>query len=777
MNKNLIYCLPLLFISTLKAEITYTINHTSLIDAVKKISELSNLPYIVNVDIFSNQKANPIKNITNLSKALKLMFKNTTLEALVSNNTIVIRKKISTDTSIINNKALEDILIIGEQHSYYNEYSSTSMKGVFRDIETPYTTNTTNETLINDTQALKIADTYTYTTGLVKSDPRADGIIMRGFEVNLQNIQVNGMPGLLSRFGSPTTANVEKIEVSNSPSSTLYGNMEAGGFINIITKKPEAQNKVMLETSYNTYASNTSNAGEDNSFTVSLDATGTITDNVYYRFIAVKESLQSYRGKNLDYKNYYLYPSLLWNINDQSSLLFAIEYGKEYANADEGLAALDNNISSIKKIDTYYQEKNDYDNDKGVIADLKFEHYFIDESLLNISWRSVLHTDERNLYENYAVNNADETLIRRYRNQKNKRIWHTLDTNYQFKANIFDLTNFFTIGSTLSYRMHDFDRLGYSTSNLTGIDLLNPIYGESTIAHPNNKRRTKYTSSAFYLQNKIDITNDLTFVNSVRIDKTDISFDCIRGESDSCKDNQTSSQNIIGSLGAIYSLNYFTSIFTNLSQGYDPTTAERVDKNNKGLDSEHSEQIEIGIKLNKNKQFNATLSIYDIFKKNVAEKVEDNIYTLTKQTKSKGLEFDLQWLPSKNWQIKAGYSYNDTINISKKQEYKNSNTPQNTFFIFTRYNFPEKKFQGMLGVSAGLYYKDTTYTSSNKDDAVTLPAYAKFDLGVYYSKDNWSLSLNLKNITNKVYYEYGDDDYSIYSGDPRNITINYKITF
>lgn len=679
-------------------------------------------------------------------------------------------------SSSLYSQELDSVTVVGTQDSYYNEYNSTSMKGEFKDIETPYSTTVTNKTLIKDIQALRLEDTYDYTTGVTSTNPRANGIIVRGFELDLQNIQINGMPGLISRFSSPTTANIEKVEILKGPASVLYGNMDSGAYINIQSKKPQAEDKITFSTSYSTYASNISSAGDDNSFTASVDATGTIQEGLYYRFIIVKEDIESFRD-NVSNDNFYVYPSLLWEVSDETSLLVALEYGKEEASADEGLAVLDNDISTIADIDTVYQEDGDFDNDDGVTLSLNLEHNFKDDSKLNLAWRSVMHSDERKLYENQSVDDDDETVIRRARHQYNERDWHTFDSNYNFKAKTADMIHNMTVGATLTYRVTDFDRKVWG-SNLDGIDIYDPDYGESSTADEGNWRKTKYTSKAVYFQDKIDVTKDLVLVGSFRADRTNIEFDCIRGESSSCVDNSTSSNNIVGSIGAVYAINPYVSIYASMGQSYEPLTAERVDENGDGLDSLESEQIEIGAKFNINEKLNTTVSFYKINKTNVAEKVSDNIYELVGEVESKGFEIDLQWLPTNNWQIKTGYAYNDSENKSGDDTYTLvEHNPKHTAFLFTRYNFPTKVLNGTLGISSGITYKDSVYTSSSEDDATQLPSYIKGDVGVHYDRKDWGLSLNIENITDKEYYKYGDEDYGIYAGDPRKITVNFTTTF
>lgn len=670
---------------------------------------------------------------------------------------------------------LESITVVGQQDSYYDEYNSTSMKGEVADNETPFSTTVTNKTLINDIQALRIEDTYDYTTGVTKSGSKADGITIRGFDIDLENLQVDGMPGLTTRYGSPSTANVEKVEVLKGVAGVLYGGVEAGGVVNIQTKQPQAEDKIIVETSYSTYISDVSKVGVDNSFTTSLDATGTIKDDLFYRFIAIAESLESYIDK-VEYHNIHLYPSLLWDKSDQTSLLFAFEYGKENGTANDGLAVVNNNISTAASINTTYQENGDYDNDKGSAFDMKFEHNLVDGSIFNVSWRSVFHTDERKLYENRSVDDDTKTLKRRYRHQRNERQWHTIDSNYVFKTNTADITHNITAGVALNYRLTDLDRLGFG-KNLKGIDIYNPIYGESSFAGPNTKLRAKYMNKALYLQDKVDINDELILVASARVERTDIDFDAIRGASTSYIDNSSSSNNIASSLGLVYNLNHLVTLYTNVSQGYVPTSAQRVDLNSNNLDSEKFKQIELGAKFNINEKLNTSFSIYKINKENVAEKISDNMYELIGEVESEGFEVDIQWIPTPNWQIKAGYAYNDAQNISGDSQYSVvKNNPENTAFIFTRYNHQKKVLNGTVGISTGISYKDIIYTTSKKSTTVELPSYIKADIGMYYDAKDWGLSLNIENITNELYYEYGDSN-SIYSGAPRKITLNYKTTF
>ncbi|AXX93459.1 TonB-dependent siderophore receptor [Malaciobacter molluscorum LMG 25693] len=674
---------------------------------------------------------------------------------------------------------LDSVLVIGAQESYFEEYSSSSMKGEFKDKETPYSVSVTKGTLIDDLQAQRIEDTYDYTTGVTKVGKNADAIMIRGFQTNLQNIQVNGMSGLISRMGSPSTANVERIEVVKGPASVLYGAMQPSGLINIQTKLPQSKQSFSIDTSFQTYMSNSSKFGEDNGITTTFDSTGPINDDLFYRFIVVGEKIDSYR-KDVDFKNLYIYPSLLWNINDNTSLLVAMEYGNEKGSADDGLAAANHNINNVASLETIYQEKNDYDNDKGTAFDVSLDHYINSNLSYKFLWRSVFHEDDRKLYENRKVNNStnikDATLTRRNRHQYNERDWHSFDTNLKYNTRFLDMNHNMLFGLSGAYKRTDYVRKVYGGNVKPDLSIYNPILGGNAIDKKGNRRETKSYSAGLYIQDKIDVTDKLILVGSLRVDRTKIDFECLRGN---CVDDMNKlSTDYVGSIGAVYNINDIFSIYGSYAQSYDPNSAERVDKTGNSLDSEKSEQFEIGTKINITEKLNTILSFYKIDKENVAESNPGGYYELKGEVESKGFEAEIQWLPTANWQFKTGYAYNETEYISGKDMGNTpKNSPKSTAYLFTRYNIPKKIYDGTLGVTAGVVYRDETYTSSSETTRVELPSYTRYDMGLHYSLKDWELALNVENITDKKYYESGTNDYRIYSGEPRKITFNFKRKF
>lgn len=84
----------LLLVSSLYAtDNTFSIETSNLSEAIETISKKAKLPYIVDKNILKGKSANKIENIESLEEALKLVLKNTGLEAIIQSNSIVIREK------------------------------------------------------------------------------------------------------------------------------------------------------------------------------------------------------------------------------------------------------------------------------------------------------------------------------------------------------------------------------------------------------------------------------------------------------------------------------------------------------------------------------------------------------------------------------------------------------------------------------------------------------------------------------------------------------------
>ena len=691
---------------------------------------------------------------------------------IIAFHTQATEKELDTDIEVIE--------VVGQQESYVNRAVSSATKSLLNPLDIPLTVNVINDVFLRDLRAETLADAYGYTTGLSTSGINANGFTLRGLPANLQSVQVNGLPGLASRFGSPTTANVERIEILKGPASVLYGQLEPGGLVNIITKKPQEEQSLTVDWSVQTYETDVSGFGDDPGTTATLDATGALTaDGQWlYRFIVSGESINSFRD-HVDYNNYYIFPTLTYRASEQTELTFGLELLHENGKADDGLVAINNDINTVLPINVRYQEQNDSDNDEAVVAFATLNTSLTDDFDLFANWRSVWHEDSRVLFENNRVNDADilseSTLRRRDRNQLNKREYHFFDINTRGSLELAGIEHEFLIGVNSGYEKRDFERIRFGAAVTPNINILNPVLGQAV---PSEVRSgtdciTELWNYGLYLQDVIYLTEQLIVLAGLRYDKQDVDF--IEQTRDREDDQSTDAW--VPMAGVVYKLNDQTSVYASYGESFDPNSVERSDVNDNAFDPEQGQQVELGVKASFfDERAKLSVAYFDIEKDNIVERNDNREFELLGELASEGYELEVIALPIENWQFKAGYAYVDAEVVASPNANVIGNTmsfaPKHDAYLWTRYNFTEEFYGGVVGLSLGINYESERFTGTNSGSRVELPSYTKADIGAYFETEQYAVALNIENFTDKEYYDGGRNDTRIYPGEPRKITLS-----
>ncbi|WP_413692271.1 TonB-dependent siderophore receptor [Psychromonas sp. KJ10-2] len=674
---------------------------------------------------------------------------------------------------------LETMVVVGKQNSYLNSEVSTATKSNVDPKDTPLTVNVINQQFLQDIRAESLSDAYGYTTGLSQSGTNADSFSLRGIDTDLSNIQVNGLPGLASRFGSPTTANVEKVEILKGPASIMYGQVQPGGLMNIITKKPQEEAAVRYDISGNSYSTGVSEFGDDNSFTGTIDATGPLTEDKkwLYRLILSAEDTNSYRD-DVDAQNYYLFPTLTYRPDTETEVTFGLEFQSEKRVADDGLAVLDHDINQIASIDTHYQSADDYDKDQGIVGFATYNTMVTDEFDITVDWRSVWHEDSYTLYESRDVDNDSDRVTLRDRHNLNKRQYHTVDVRTTGSLWTGDIEHQVLVGVNVGFERKDFKRETYAT---TDVDFYDPedLTERDEEDYNLNHRVTDYMNYAAYLQDTIYLNETWTVMGGVRYTRQDADFERV----DTGATASSSSDAFVSQGGVVYHLTEATSLYASYGESFNPNSIEKTDANGDYFDPERGRQYEVGTKTDLfNNKANLSIAYFDIKKDNVVEENETaDAYELLGVVKSTGVEVELLILPVENWQVKLGYAYVDArITDNPDENIEGNRTPGSALhdaYVWTKYNFPYKIADGIVGTTLGANYESSRYTDEDSTDRVKLPGYMTIDLGLHYEINDYRASLNVENVFDELYYTGGSGDTSIYAGDPRNITFSLSGKF
>ena len=193
-----------------------------------------------------------------------------------------------------------------------NAVSATRLNVPIKDV--PISITAFTEEFIKDVNPDLINEVVSYAPGVTKTNASFGGtrdmVNIRGFEQN--SPLRNGFAGA----GLVDPAVIARVEVSRGPSSVLYGSLAPGGVINYITKRPKAERGGELSVMAGSYE----RLGAELDVWGSLDAGKTLR----YRFVTLGET------KKDIYPNYkqertLLFPVLQWVPNAMWSVTVDFE--------------------------------------------------------------------------------------------------------------------------------------------------------------------------------------------------------------------------------------------------------------------------------------------------------------------------------------------------------------------------------------------------------------------------------------------------------------------
>ena len=227
----------------------------------------------------------------------------------------------------------DEILI--EAESENNEaYIRRTAPGVIKSdaplMETPQSVQIIPKQVIEDQQAQSLAEAARNVSNVGNSSGLSTGdtLTIRGFPTTL--FLIDGLPnttGLLG-YAPRELTQFSRIEVLKGPSSVLFGAIEPGGALNLITKKP-------LGDPY--YEASLSHGRWDNN-AATVDLTGPVNEDrtLLYRLTSTYRKSDSFRDE-VESERGFIAPSFTWLVTPDTSISLFGHYQKDSARVDRGI--------------------------------------------------------------------------------------------------------------------------------------------------------------------------------------------------------------------------------------------------------------------------------------------------------------------------------------------------------------------------------------------------------------------------------------------------------
>ncbi|EPF79679.1 TonB-dependent receptor [Acinetobacter gyllenbergii] len=690
------------------------------------------------------------------------------------------------ETTSIQPTQLATINVQAEQSaSYIASQTASTLRGNQNNLESPQTVNVVSKQYVKDYMPANLDNALTQVSGITQGNTLGgtqDTVMKRGFGDNRDgSITVNGMPIVQGRT---MNAAVEQVEVLKGPASLLYGIMDPGGVVNVITKKPETTQK----TEFSVYGS--SFAAGKNGLGASLDTTGSISDsNFAYRFIADHSDADYWRNFG-NLKQTLIAPSLAWD-NGQTKVNLSYQY-RDFDMPFDRSTIFDPKTKQALPISKYQRLDEAFNQMKGEahLAQLLVDHQLNDNWSAHLGYSYNYETYDANQLRVTKLNTANHTVTRRTDATLNAE---SIDSNAQAylngSVNLLGLKHDIQIGSDIEYRKYfrpDMVRGDSST-----LDYLNPKFGtveaSQNIVASDSDQTDKLHTYGFYLQDAIHLNEKWIAVLGGRY----LNYQQTAGRGRPFKENTNSNDDAwLPHVGLVYQWNDQLSLYGSYTESLKPSSSIAPLGGNAVIDAdvkpEQAKSYEVGAKYEFNDRIKANFALYDIKKRNVLAKVtnpssnEVELHT-TGAVRSKGAELDLTGRLTDQLDATLTYAYTDakvTEDELGLQGNRLNNVARDTASLALAYNYGEL-YHGKLRLGlSGNYVGKRAGDSENSFD---LPEYALANAFVSYdtsiAKQAVNFQFNLNNIFDKTYYTASVNNLAVSQGDSRQAVLRATFKF
>jgi iron complex outermembrane receptor protein len=674
----------------------------------------------------------------------------------------------------------EEIEIIatgeGEDEGYNppNATTATRTDTPLRDV--PQSIQVIPEKVIEDQGVTRIGDALRNVSGVTPQREFAnvsDQFSIRGFDNSrtLRNGFTSGTEGTVQTI-SPSV--VERIEVLKGPASVLYGQVQPGGVVNYVTKKPLDEPFYNLEFT----------AGNFDFIEPSLDFSGPLTEDkkLTYRFNLSYQNGGNFRDF-VDSEILAIAPTISYKFSDNTNLTFEYEYLESNQTADDGLP-IDPVIFEIPR-ERFLGDPDDFIDTKTHSFYLTLDHRFNDNINLRSGFAAEISDDSSNFLRLFEFDPESGQFSRFFRESEssgNNYAWQT-DLISKFKTGSVEhqLLAGFELARSISGTDDSADFFDEEADISFPINIFNPDYDTQIPDIRNSFFESQDTASTlgFYLQDQVTLLSNLKLLVGGRYDFANNEsefFEEFDGET-FVNSNEFDSEAFSPRVGFVYQPIEPISLYASYSRSFVPNTATTSD--GEVIEPERGTQYEVGVK-GEFGDFSTTIAAYEITKTNIARTdPEDDSFSIpVGEVKSRGIEFDVAGEPVRGWNIIASLFFNDAF-ISVGDEFNPEDdtlitAPSSGASLWTSYEIQKGDLKG-LGFGAGLFYVGDVEAEIPND--FVIPSYVRADASLFYNRDTWRVGLNFKNLFDKEYFESSQNTSLIFPGAPFTVLGTVSVEF
>lgn len=661
-----------------------------------------------------------------------------------------------------------------ESSPYVRSTSSTASKSEVPIRDEAQSVNVVTQQTLDDFQVKSLDDAMKFVSGVSQSNTLGntkDALIKRGFGTNDDGAILRD--GIRSVVGHNLGATTDHVEVLKGPASLLYGAIEPGGLINVVSKQPQYTRSTTI----------TGSGYSEGGGTFSVDTTGPIEDTgLAYRLVAERGHEDYWRNYGVN-EHTLVAPSLSWT-GERAKLTLAYEYNDYSSPFDRGTVFANGRPAAAS-----YKDRLDERWAKTVgiseTATAKFEYQ------LNDDWKTRVTYGWNN--DRYSLAIAQPVTL----NGSNLRRaangghydYETRYTSLDFigEQQLFGQRHDILVGVDNEV-LDKYRGKTYRNANVASgaINITDPQYGRlgepSTVSPTQSNARNELTSTSVYFKDNWHLNDQWILVFGGRQQHYDQYSD--QGLVTRVVGRDDNGDAFVPFVGLVYQPTEALSLYGNYSESFVPN--ETVSDDNKTFDPEEGRSYEVGLKYSPSDRLNVNVAVFDIEKKNVVTPVTINGVStneLAGKVGSRGLELDVTGKLAERWDLIGTYAYTHTeiLEDPTNEGKRLNNAPMHTASLYLTHHlaFPEQTGQWHAGGGAR-YVGERPGDNANSfwmDSYTVADAFLRWDLPTKDYKTR--LQLNVDNLFDKEYYpsNTGSGELQVNVGEPRTARLTASVTF
>lgn len=671
---------------------------------------------------------------------------------------------------------LEALPYTGEIEGYLAPATETGVKSGVPLSEVPQSISVVTSTELEARQPTQVEEAIKYTAGVNSStwgtDDRFDQYAVRGFDLGSGALYCDGLPQKVLSFSAFTSDPymLERVDVLRGPAGVLYGANDAGGMVNMVTKRPVFERMVEGRLGYGSYGSAEAAFDIGNA----LDGRGTLAGRLTG---LIRDGATGVEHSEND--RAFLSGGLTWAPTDYTSVT-VLAHGQKDALTPITMSPVagedyDTAWGRLPGDFAYRQSPYNHFETEQQSFGWDITHEFTPDLTFSSRMR---YARQKTDYAHLDYSHVDESGLYYYafRNDENAKTIG-LDNNLEWKTSFGGAGNSLIVGADLQRSQNMVTQYYDGTLYNVGFDAPSLDFAVSDPPLSSRSRRT-YREKGIYLQDHLKFGNGTTITAGLRRSWLENQVgDLIGNTSDRQKNSATTVM-----IGATHSFANGLTPYLNYSEGFIQNVGITID--GKPLDPSSNKQWEIGLRYQPFDDLLLSAAAFDLRKTNVRDyyfdesgTVDYSHFSQVGEIRARGIELEARGRLTETLQAVAGYTYLDTEITSTvdpdKKNNENAMAPHHQISLWL--DWDASRVAPGLSVGAGLRYQSESFsTQYNKR---TTPAYTTADLSLRYKADDYTVNLGVTNLLDKDYYGVCYDNYACAKGEGRNVSLTLSRSF